>query len=128
MTFDYRLLVISLIIQISGNVMLGLNVAASGVLFVVASAWNMLGSPFDPCFGSLALGLSPSEVQPGQLFGALGVVDSLSQWFLAAPLYAGVFSATLAWYPPAIFLVTAITLTTVAALVALLRLPRNVSA
>lgn len=96
-----------LLIEVAGMLALGLNVRSSDVLFIVVSAFLTLGSPGGAACNSLALSFLTHQREAGALFGALSVLTALGSALLSPLIMANVFSATVAWYPPAIFLCAA---------------------
>lgn len=106
--FDYVLLCFCLLAEVVGYTVLGSNAKGSAAIYIVTSAWLHLGAPASACAISMAVALGPGDhTSSGRLFGALGILDGLSSIFISPLLFTSVFSATLAFYPPATFLVAA---------------------
>jgi hypothetical protein len=124
MAFDWGCLLASLLAQGIGLAIMGLNVKASAAMYVTGCFVTTLGAPTSSYISSLALELSPKSVAAGQLFGAFSLVDTFGR-FTSPVLYTAVYSLTLGWYPPMMFLVAAATFMVAIAAAMSVRVPRS---
>lgn len=123
MRMDQVILFTCMVIDLVGNLVLGADLKGRSWIFIGATVWGYLGSPASPCATSLALMLAPKDCPKGRLMGACSVLDALSGQFIAPILFAAVFSGTISWYPPAIFVVTAILLLVATLILSMIRIP-----
>lgn len=104
LSLDLAVTRLCLFIEVVGFLILGLNAGNSAVIFVVTSAYLTLGSPGSAACNSLALGFLRNQRDAGALFGALAVLSALGSALLSPMIMANLFSATVGFYAPAIFL------------------------
>ncbi|KAJ7067798.1 major facilitator superfamily domain-containing protein [Mycena amicta] len=89
---------------------------SSQALFVMASWTASWGAGLIPAIRSLALsimqsrallaaadGVEPQGVDTGKLFGALAILQAIGQMILGPPLFALIYSSTVATFPKAVF-------------------------
>lgn len=122
--YDHTLLLTCLAIDGAAAFVLGANARGSQLLFVTFSVLSNLGAPSAAGAASLAVALGPAGMQPGQLFGALGVLEALTGGSVWPVLYTGVWVGSIGWYPPAMFLLAGLVWVAAAVMVAMIRLPR----
>lgn len=125
LAFDRALLSACFIIEVISYASIGANARANTTVFIVSTVFHSLAAPASPCASALALQVADKHLDAGRLFGALGIIDALSSTLLSPLLYTVVFSTTIAWYPPAIFIVAAISFTVALVGAALVRMPSS---
>lgn len=107
LSLDLTITRLCLLVEILGFLILGLNAHNSSTIYVASSAFLTLGSPGNAACNSLALGFLRNQREAGTLFGALAVLSALGSALLSPMIAANVFSATVRYYAPAIFLCAA---------------------
>ncbi|CCM04726.1 uncharacterized protein FIBRA_06914 [Fibroporia radiculosa] len=110
-TFDLTLARVSIFIEIIGFVLMAS--APNGYLFTAYSVISSLGIGFSPAINSVASALYTQNggKELGKLFGALGVVQTISSQVLGPFLYGVTYMKTVATVPTAIFIVSVVALT-----------------
>lgn len=125
MRVDWGFITACLMFEFIGYAAKGANTGASTYVYIAGHAVAMLGQ----CAGSvilpLALRLGPQERTAGRMFGASSVLSAFASPFLSSILFNTVFRLTIAWYPPAIFVVCAGVYGIALLAMSLMRMPRR---
>ncbi|OCH93392.1 MFS general substrate transporter [Obba rivulosa] len=125
--FDLNVARVSLFIDIVSYITMA--AAPSGGIFILGSMLGSFGSGFGPAVQSLALALYTQRggKESGRLFGAIGVVQTISSQILGPLLFGVTFVQMAKIFPQAIFVLGAAALTTSLVLLTFVRLPKQVA-
>jgi len=123
LTFDRLCLLGALFAACVGSGIMGTNAGGTVAIFLCGYILTIVISPGPSFTQALALELAPESVTAGQLFGAIGLVDTFASTFAAPVLYTTVYSHTLDFYPETIFLVALATWMAAIAAVIRVRVP-----
>ncbi|KAL1406985.1 hypothetical protein Q8F55_006398 [Vanrija albida] len=107
---DYWLLRAGMLAELVGYSTLSTDVPPLQSRFVSATAFITLGSAGIASANSLALNFLPNKAETGRLFGAIAVVHAVSGALISPIIFSKVFGATLRFYAPAVFALTAVAL------------------
>jgi MFS family permease len=91
--------------------------------FVLMTMLTTFGSPCGPSINSLALSLIPNSSEAGRLFGGLSVLHTIGSSLISPVLFGTLFSYTVGWYAPTVFIVPAVILCIAQVFLALVKLP-----
>ncbi|OJA15919.1 hypothetical protein AZE42_11219, partial [Rhizopogon vesiculosus] len=100
--------------------------ASNGLLFACGAILQALGVGFSPALQAFALEVynrRGGKGEAGKLFGAIYVVQALGSQILGPALYGFVYYKTVAIYPRAVFLLSAVLMMVSLGLLALVRVP-----
>ncbi|OJA15917.1 hypothetical protein AZE42_11217 [Rhizopogon vesiculosus] len=100
--------------------------ASDGLLFVCGSILQSLGVGYSPAVQAFALEVynrRGGKGEAGKLFGAISVMQALGAQILGPALYGFVYYKTVAIFPRAIFLLSAVLMMVALGLLALVRSP-----
>jgi MFS family permease len=126
--FDLNIARGSLLIDLAAYTIMPLTI--SGTVFLGAAMLSSFGGGLNPALQAVALELfarqpGRSVSQAGTLFGALSVLNALVSQVIGPALFGGVYLSTVAFFPQAIFVLTAVLIVLAFVFVALVRLPKN---
>jgi len=100
--------------------------ASNGLLFACGAILQALGVGYSPAVQAFALEVynrRGGKGEAGKLFGAIYVVQALGSQILGPALYGFVYYKTVAIYPRAVFLLSAVLMMVSLGLLALVRVP-----
>ncbi|OAX30925.1 hypothetical protein K503DRAFT_148240 [Rhizopogon vinicolor AM-OR11-026] len=100
--------------------------ASNGLLFACGTILQALGVGYSPAVQAFALEVynrRGGKGEPGKLFGAISVMQALGAQILGPALYGFVYYKTVAIFPGAIFLLSAVLMMVALGLLALVRSP-----
>ncbi|EMD38291.1 hypothetical protein CERSUDRAFT_64554 [Gelatoporia subvermispora B] len=122
--FDLNVARVSLFIDAGSYVIM--TIAPTGGIFIIGSLIASFGSGFGPAVQSLALALytQTGGKETGRLFGAIGVIQTISSQIVGPFVFGVTFLKMVETFPKAIFVLGAATLTVAFILVSLVRLPK----
>ncbi|KAI0066208.1 hypothetical protein BV25DRAFT_1879320 [Artomyces pyxidatus] len=112
MRFDRRIAAISFFTDASANALVTIAPTSSQALFIFFTSLNSLTSGGNPALhslGAVSLQAMGKGGELGLVFGALGVVNAVAH-IIAPGIYAAIYGATVAEFPKAIFLMSAVLL------------------
>ncbi|KAI0305500.1 major facilitator superfamily domain-containing protein [Multifurca ochricompacta] len=107
--FDRRIAALSLFTDATANAFVAISPASSQPLFVLLTSLNALtsgGHPALQSLGAVSLRAMGKGNEVGLVFGALGLVNAVSH-IVAPGIYAAIYSATVATFPKAMFVISA---------------------
>ncbi|KAA1476081.1 hypothetical protein DENSPDRAFT_861057 [Dentipellis sp. KUC8613] len=110
--FDQRIAAISFFTDASANALVALSPTSSQALFIMFTSLNSLTSGGNPALhslGAVSLQAAGNGGEFGLVFGALGLVNAVAH-IIAPAIYAAIYGATVAEFPKAIFVMSAILL------------------
>ncbi|KAI6097669.1 major facilitator superfamily domain-containing protein [Pisolithus croceorrhizus] len=102
--------------------------AGTGSIFVIGTIIGSFSIAFTPITQALALDIytSTGQGETGKLFAVLSISQALGQQIVSPAVYGFVYSHTVATFPQAIFVVTAICFTIALVLVTFVKIPSPV--
>ncbi|KAF9520614.1 hypothetical protein BS47DRAFT_1286818 [Hydnum rufescens UP504] len=123
-TFDLRVTKISAFINLLSYLLV--CIVAGPLLFTASTCLAPLGVGFGPGLQSLAIALMPRGGEDaGKLFGALALISALSAQIIGPTFFGAAYIATVATFPKAIFLLSALLLLGTTGFLFFIRLPRH---
>jgi hypothetical protein len=112
----------SVVFEAAGLLMLTANAEGSITQFLIGSMVGAIGAAHMPTAYSLGLSLvDPSET--AQLFGGLGILQSIANQVLSPFVFGIAFDRTVEWYPPFAFGIAALLAVTATTMFAFVRIP-----
>jgi len=119
---DMTVLRASVAFEAVGLFLLAINGRGSQVQFLIGSLVSAIGSAHMPTAYSLGVNLvEPSEA--AQLFGGLGILQSVATKAISPSAFGLVFEHTVKWYAPFTFAVAALLAVGAATMFSLVRIP-----
>ncbi|TFY76250.1 hypothetical protein EWM64_g7762 [Hericium alpestre] len=112
LSFDRRVAAICFFTDATANALVTLSPTSSQVLFIIFTSLNSLTSGGNPALhslGAVSLQAMGKGGEVGLVFGALGLVNAVAH-IVAPAIYAGIYGATVAVFPKAMFVMSAILL------------------
>ncbi|KAH8995633.1 major facilitator superfamily domain-containing protein [Lactarius akahatsu] len=110
--FDQRIAAISLFTDASANALVAISPTSSQPLFVFLTSLGALtsgGHPALQSLGAVSLRAMGKGNEVGLVFGALGLVNAVSH-IVAPGIYAAIYGKTVATFPKAMFVMSAVML------------------
>ncbi|KAI9461197.1 major facilitator superfamily domain-containing protein [Lactarius psammicola] len=110
--FDQRIAAISLFTDASANALVAISPTSSQPLFIFLTSLGALtsgGHPALQSLGAVSLRAMGKGNEVGLVFGALGLVNAVSH-IVAPGIYAAIYGTTVATFPKAMFVMSAVML------------------
>jgi len=121
--FDQRIAAISLFTDASANALVAISPTSSQPLFVFLTSLGALtsgGHPALQSLGAVSLRAMGKGSEVGLVFGTLGLANAVSH-IVAPGIYAAIYGSTVATFPKAMFIMSAVMLYIAVALLARVR-------